>query len=199
MIFANIEGLQTFGKLLREDKIGMAYIANINDTFVTFQRNKDRNLDMFITGRSSDPIQDTVVISMIQEIMARLADCKVGNLWWQSMNVHIDVERAEKACQALADKDAAPNPYDGEVAPHAMIDIPMNRWIREIDTFTKLQHRGSYTDFFFSNVVVPLHQSGVSLKNGQYNQALTQLDSCAASDWRKACYNWIISESMRTP
>lgn len=200
MLFANVKGIQQFGKLLREDKNGMAYVVNILDTYAIFQRNRNRDLDVFVTGRSSDPIQDTIVTSMFQEVLAHLADCPVGTLTWQSTNVHIDLDRAGDACDKVAEQVGKGSPYSvGEVTPHAIIDIPMNRWLRELDTFSKQQHRGTYTDLFFSNVVTPLYQAGISLKEGMFGQAQAQLDACFATDWRKACYSWVISKSLRTP
>jgi len=199
MLFANVKGLQEFGKMLREDKVGMAFVVNILDTYAVFQRNRERDLDVFVTGRSSDPIQDTIVTSMMQEVMAHLADCPVGSLTWQSTNVHIDIERAGESCEKVAAEIDKGSPYAaGDVKPHKIIDIPMNRWLRELDTFSKQQHRGTYTELFFSNVVTPLYQAGISLKEGMFGQAQAQLDACFATDWRKACYNWTISQSLRT-
>lgn len=200
MLFVNVKGIQQFGKMLREDKIGMPMTVNVNDTYTTFQRNSNRDLDSFVVGRSSDPYQDTVIVSTMQELLAHLADCPVGSLTWQSMNVHIDIERAGEACESLSKQVDQGSPYsEGVVQAHPIIDIQMNRWTREMDTFTKLQHRGTYTDLFFSNVVVPLHQAGIALKEEEYGLAQTQLDACFATDWRKACYNYIVSQSLRTP
>lgn len=200
MLFVNQQGLQQFGKMLREDKIGMAFQTMVNDTFATFQRNRERDLDCFVTGRSSDPIQDTIILSMMQEVLAHLADCQVGTLTWQSTNIHIDMEVAKTACVETAKALEQGSPYAaGDAEPHAIIDIPFKRWLRELDTFTKQQHRGTYSDLFFSNVVVPIHQAGIAVQQGQFGMAQTQLDSCFASDWRNACTAWVIQESINTP
>jgi hypothetical protein len=200
MLFANVRGLQDFGKILREDKVGMPLQVNVNDTFVIFQRAQNRDLDAFVTGRSSDPVQDTIIVSTLQEMIAHLAGCGIGTLTWQSTNVHIDVERAKTSCEKVAEAIEQGSPYSaGEISAHKIIDIPFKRWHRELDTFSKQQHRGTYSDLFFSNIVVPIYQAGISLQQGQYGMAQAQLDSCFAEDWRKACTAWIISESINTP
>jgi len=199
MLFANLPGLKQFGKFLREDKIGLPYNTMINDTYASFQRNSVKDLDAFVTGRSSDPIQDTIIVSMIQEILAHAADCPVGKLTWQTTNLHIDIEKAKASCEKVAEAIEQESPYStGEIRPHKIIDIPLNRWERELDTYSKQQHRGTYTDLFFSNVVVPIYQAGTSLQHEGFGLAQTQLDSCFAEDWRKACTAWVLSESLRT-
>lgn len=201
MLVTNMKGIQQFGKQFREDKTGAVLEVNVNDTYVTLQRT-DQGIDALIACRSSNPIQDTIIVSTMQEMLAYLADCGVGSLWWVSQNVHIDLTKAEETSRKLAEKCEQGSPYSAkvdEVEPFALIDIPVNRWLREADTFAKLQHRGSYADLFFSNVVVPMHQAGISLQNQQFGLAQTQLDACFASDWRKACTAWVIGESLRTP
>ena len=199
-IFANIEGIQVVGKQLREDKTGMPIPVNLHDTYTTFQQNQEGRIDAFIACRNSDPMQDSIITSMVQEVLAHLADAEVGILRWISPNVHIDIDAAGDICEKMAAKCDLSSPYGtAEVAPHKMIDIPMNRWIREMDTFIKLQHRGNYADLFFSNVVVPLHQAGIAAKEKQFHLAMTQLDACFATDWKRACYNWVVSQSLVTP
>ena len=200
MLAANIDGMKTFGKQLREDKVGMVFVVNVLDTYASFQRNRDRDLDCFVTGRSSDPIQDTIITSMMQELLAHLADCPVGSLWWQSMNVHVDADRALEACKFVANLKGAGSPYSSQfVEPYPLIDVPMNRWVRDLDTFGKNPNASIYSDSFFSGVMVPIHRAGIALQQEQFANAHKHLDTLAASDWYQACHQWIVAKSLRTP
>lgn len=192
----NIEDLRKLGFSMRSDSSGTPYIMRAESSFVTVQK-IDPLLDLTVTSIASDPMQDAVVLSVVQEFMAHSAGGDMGSLYWTSSNVHIDMAKVGEYAEKMADKVGERSPYTkGEVAPHRLIEIPLKRWTREFDTFMKLGHRGSYVDPFFSDVAVPFHQASVSFKEKLFGPAMDQMNACLATDWQRIGQSFITSKSL---
>jgi hypothetical protein len=193
IILVNAKGIKDFGKSLREDRVGTPHQIQIGNAYTIFQRNEDRNLAAHMYSLNPDPVQDLIVISVIQELLANLADCGVGGAWWTSSNVHVIKTRALQHFEKLA-AEKTKEFYHGE--PYPIKSVSSKHWFNDLAVYNKLQHRGNYKDLFFSSVVSPLIQAGVALQNRAYGLAQQKIAGCVATDWKKAADDFIIRRSL---
>jgi hypothetical protein len=174
------------------------------NTQIFFSRNKAGALDMTVTNRSNDLIwgcygANAVHFSFLQEYIAACIGCPVGTYSQMSNNLHgyketlLKVESLmDEAVYAMSIK----NPYvTKDVSPYPLVSVETKLWDTDLATFFKRKERGEYADPFFTEVTVPLWNAHKAYKDktlqGRMTVARTYVEQCQATDWKKACSEWL--------
>lgn len=176
------------------------------NTHAYFTRDVDGNLDMTVCCRSNDMIwgaygANAVHFSMLQEVMAVGIGCEVGAYWQLSNNFHAYRSTFDPLLP-LADELCPPNPYvDGEVKPYQMVTIPVSDWLGELNMFLTEGMNLGFTDPFWRKVANPILSAHAAFKEntgmGRYTISLEIIKGCHATDWRRACQEWILRRRER--
>lgn len=169
-------------------------------------------LCMQVNCRSNDVLwgaygANAVHMSMLQEYLADRIGVGVGWYSQMSFNYHVynnfvdkmknrsQPENKElsliKTVEALvADNEAViHDPYINGCS-HFPIKAKNENWDNDLLAFLA-GAKGSYVNDFFNRVAVPLQQSHLAYKEGDYARAFEELRNCYAVDWRTACYEWL--------
>jgi len=86
------------------------------------------------------------------------------------------------------------NPYDNKaINPFPLINTSIDLWEQDLTWFFNRapMQDVDFVDPFFSEVAVPLQDAWYLYKNGEYDEALIEVQACAASDWATAGYDWL--------
>ena len=179
------------------------------NTCIYFQLDLDGRLEMTVSNRSNDIIwgaygANVVHMSMLQEYMASAIGVPVGTYYQVSNNYHAYAEVYEKLLKEMIENHDAvdfytqkrlidSNPYTtGSVQPYPMVNTGIQTW--ELDLLGFLDRTPFedtvYRDAFFNEVAVPMQDSWWLHKLGKTDEAMIEIQRCAASDWRKACWEW---------
>lgn len=176
----------------------------------TFQINCEGELDMMVTNRSNDMIwgaygANAVHFSYLQEFVATAVGVPVGKYWQVSANFHAYLETL-KQVEGLAKKAHDPifdpnflyrtDPYSQrEVQPYPLMQTPFQDWQEDLIMFIEEGPVMGLRDPFFRKVAGPMYNAYKAYKSlkgeERYDVPLEHLTQCAASDWRKACEEWI--------
>ncbi len=166
---------------------------------------KHGRLEMTVFNRSNDVVfgaygANAVHFSMLLEYMAAKVGVPVGRYWQVSDNYHVyDNVMTKKKLWGLADKapdgyhtKTYPDPYEWkEIEPYPMVKDP-EKWDRDLHMFME---NGAecygYNEPFFRRVAVPLLRAWNTYKDGDKRAAIRELDACSATDWKKACTEWL--------
>jgi len=170
---------------------------------VTFQLSVVGALDAVVFCRSNDAIwgchgANAVHFSVLLEYIARCAELPVGSLTQVSVNYH--------AYQALYDKmydkmllgeEYSTEPYrNNEVSPYPLMSTSRESWDEDVRYFVthdgRLPGTRDCRDPFFNEVAWPIVRAHDIYKD--YNDAgaaIASLYDCRASDWRRACAEWL--------
>jgi thymidylate synthase len=174
----------------------------------TFQLSTGGCLDMVVFCRSNDVIMgaygaNAVHYSMLHEYIARCSGLPIGVYEQVSVNYHV----YERDYQDMRNFQRRPlntdrgNPYSlGEVAPYPLVTMNQEVWDEDVREFVTSDGRAPpqttrFTDPFFSEVAVPVvtahdhYKDGIGLE--RYAMALHAVSRCAATDWRRACTEWL--------
>lgn len=167
---------------------------------ITFRINPNGQLDMTVFNRSNDMVwgaygANAVHMSFLQEVMATWIGVPVGQYWQISTNFHAYLNTYEKV-KPLLKIDRKLTPYQtGEVEPFPIVNTDIDKWHSELAMFMDEGPIIGYTDPFFKKVAVPMLQSWTRWKNrdvaGYKEEAIEKANKIAASDWRKACVEWL--------
>src|SRR4029077_16487666 len=165
---------------------------------------RDDLLDLTVCCRSNDAIwgaygANAVQFSMIQEIVAGALGIAVGAYRQISDSFHVYVNtEAWARCRSIAKLH---DPY----ASKEVISYPLfnkgediGLWLSSLDSFMEDKwHPGMA--LFFKDVAFPIKHAWDAWKNGQeatkVDNALEALKECKATDWRKACMEWLLRRS----
>lgn len=164
------------------------------NTHIYFSRfNERRALDMTVCCRSNDIIwgaygANAVHMSILQEYMAAAIGCPMGTYRQISNNYHAYTK-------TLVDIEDYINPYDmREVKPYPLVRDP-ERFLQELDLFMVNSQVIGFTEPFFRRVAVPVLEAHMTYRNkdnpNRYSEARLILETCQASDWKRACVEWI--------
>jgi hypothetical protein len=166
------------------------------NTAIKFRIN-DGRLDMTVENRSNDMIwgaygANAVHFSMLQEFMAAWIGVNVGHYWQISTNFHAYTATMEKHA-SLLDLPIGMDSYaTREVAPFPMVNTHIEQWQRELSMFMENSSVIGFEDKFFKKVAVPIAAAWHLYKKKDHMGAINCLiDNCVASDWQKACIEWI--------
>lgn len=189
------------------------------NTMATFQVDADDHLNLVVFNRSNDIIwgcygANAVQFSTLLEYMAFRIGCKVGTYHQISVNWHGYEATFLPLYQAMLDKAMTHGVHDlsgyveelcpyelGEVKPYPLAqkgttveewDIALQRLLR---AGGRAPIEGSWPDPFFTQVAIPILRAHDAYKDSsgedKYTRALDSLNVCQASDWRKACSEWV--------
>ncbi|WVW77429.1 thymidylate synthase [Stenotrophomonas phage vB_SmaS_Bhz59] len=175
-----------------------------------FQITARGDLDMTVTNRSNDIIwgaygANAVHFSYLHEFVARAVGVPQGCYRQVSANFHAyrNVLEQVHGLADFADNPMVPDkfrgqhdPYHrGEVEPFPLMSIPHDKWLEELDMFLECGPVMGITDPFFRRVLAPVVAAHAAFKTGKGDERFTVplevLKDCAASDWRRACEEWI--------
>ncbi len=192
------------------DLVGQKYKRDVPCNLVaTFQVNQGA-LDMNVFCRSNDAVwgcygANAVHFSMLQEFIASVAQVPVGVYEHTSVNWHA-YEKVYKQVLPLAQYAHQPvfagsqpsNPYQeqGSVSPFRMVNTSTITWLQDLDVFLDAENGVmGYRDVFFRKVALPIvavHNMYKLLSSPErYTTALIMCQNIKASDWRKACEEWL--------
>lgn len=176
---------------------------------VVFQVAPDgRSLDATVFNRSNDLIwgaygANAVQFSFLLEYLAVSTGLTVGRLTQVSANTHVYerhwdlVEKLAKKSKDALDASVARGWYSrGLVAPYPLVNVSsVGAWDRELATFLDRGVDGTYRDPFFREVACRLLMSWMAFSNRKslkrFDEAIGALQECPASDWAKACREWV--------
>lgn len=161
--------------------------------------NHKGELDMTVFNRSNDLWfgaygANAVHFSVLQEFVASALGREVGRYWQVSDNWHLYTELYKS--ERIADR---PDPYaQGEVTPYPLVKGDHKTWLQELDIF--LESGGvmplGTKEPFFRKVAAPFWGAYRAFKEEEgimkYERPLEILQSCAATDWRRAGEEWIV-------
>ncbi len=176
------------------------------NTQVYFSINRDGVLDMTVCNRSNDVIwgcygANAVHFSALQEFMAAWIGVPVGMYWQMSNNYHAYKDVYEKNLPLVA--QTFEDPYvTGEVEPYQMVNTPVEIWQQDLVMFLGGDDVTSYQDPFFRKVAKPIVNAFNAFKNLEYGDdrfemGIAIMENCAASDWRKACSEYILRREKK--
>ena len=166
---------------------------------VHFQVNHDMKLDMTVFNRSNDLIwgcygANAVHFSMLHEVMSSCIGYQVGRYYQVSNNFHAYVDTMTKH-EAVVFEDY-PDPYElGVIEPYPMVNVDPEIWFQDLCIFMDEGPIIGFRDPFFRRVVTPMFHSWAAWKNKsdpkRIDNALEIISQCAATDWKKACTEWL--------
>jgi thymidylate synthase len=207
----NMDQLKTIANMLKENpddrrvvlqmwnadmdlgKGGKDFPCNL---IITFRINPEGHLDMTVFNRSNDMIwgaygANAVHMSFMQEVMAAWIGVPIGQYWQISTNLHAYLDTLEKA-KDVVNYELGVTPYAmGAVEPYPIVNTPIETWFAELDMFMGEGSVIGYTDPFFKRVAVPMLNSWSAWKAKNKTGALEYANSIIASDWKKACVEWL--------
>lgn len=166
----------------------------------TFRISPYGKLDMTVFNRSNDMIwgaygANAVHFSMMQEVMAAWIGVPLGRYWQVSTNFHTYHSLMPKV-ESLAYVSAGFDEYQlEEVSPLPMVNTPINEWFQDLDMFMTEGAVIGLRDKFFKKTAVPMLQAWRAWKDrdesGYKDRALNHAKQIAATDWRRACVEWL--------
>lgn len=164
---------------------------------------------------------NAVHMSMLQEYMAGRLGVEVGvyNQVSDSYHAYKDIfddllqkfvedDILDYYVQSLPHNKMRMNPYiKGSVSPYPMMnkkyEPPFHqnsgfRWDYELEVFLKRepfkelrQSTLGGIDSFWGDVAVPIQDTWAHWKNNDIDSAMKKIEECKATDWRKACLEWL--------
>lgn len=164
------------------------------------QREKEYALDMMVTNRSNDLIwgaygANAVHFSMVQEYVAAMVDMDLGKYYQVSNNAHVYKEVWEPL-EAKLHKGYMADPYElTEIEPWPLV-VDRDSFDGELETFFWWLHEGdnfgyAYKNDIFSGTAIPMVSAWWLYKEGMLPDAIEVAKGIVATDWRKACVEWL--------
>ena len=166
---------------------------------ITFRINPEGKLDMTVFNRSNDMVwgaygANAVHMSFLQEVMAAWIGVPVGFYWQISTNFHAYLDTLKKV-EPLLNTDAKSAYELNEIEPFPIVGTDIDTWFSELTMFMDAGPAIGYTDPFFKKVAVPMLLAWQTWKNkdneNHVSEAIEYADRIAASDWRRACIEWL--------
>lgn len=175
----------------------------------TFQIGKDTMfreddvLNMVVFCRSNDIIwgcygANAVHFSFLLEYIASCLDVRVGTYTQISVNWHAYRNIYDKM---FDERDLTLCPYEvGDVQPYPLMSVPKHQWDEDVREFVTADGRPpimmrNFHDPFFREVAYPIVQAHTIFKDrtdeARFPNAIEAVEECAASDWRRACKEWL--------
>lgn len=210
-----IDQLATIAQLLRENpddrRIVLQMWSSVADLgmegkdfpcnlLATFRINPEGHLDMTVMNRSNDMIwgaygANAVHFSVLQEVMASWIGVPVGRYWQISTNFHAYDNTFEKH-KSILEMSPGFTPYEtGEVSPSPIVNGDIETWFSDLDMFMTEGPIMGFRDKFFKGTVVPMQMAWDHWKNkddpNNMNKAIGAAMNIGATDWRKACVEWL--------
>ena len=157
-------------------------------------------LDMMVTNRSNDMIwgmygANAVHFSMVQEYVASMVGMKMGKYYQVSNNAHIYKEVWDPLDLKLPKGIIGCFYETSVVKPSPLVDSP-DRFDIEMALFFEWLHEGDHFGFEYKNSVfnktaIPMVEAWWLYKEGLLPDAIDMAKTIKATDWRKACVEWL--------
>jgi thymidylate synthase len=152
-------------------------------------------LDMTVCNRSNDIIwgcygANAVHLSMLQEYMAARLNSPVGIYTQISDSWHAYVDVFAEKTQPFQPRAC---PYElGQVTHRPMVENP-SYWDKDLKLFLEEggQSAELYYNPFFLEVATPIWWAWDAYQRKEYSAALNLAEVIKASDWRRACVEWL--------
>lgn len=158
-------------------------------------------LNMTVCCRSNDIVwgaygANAVHMSFLQEVMASMIKIPVGMYWQLSNNWHGYIKTLEPVME-IATGSIESCPYEtGEVRPYPIMNVEPHIWFEDLNVFLENGPITGFRDPFFRRVVTPIYQAWKAKEivedDYRWDHAIEIIQQCSASDWRKACHEWLI-------
>lgn len=161
---------------------------------------RDGALNLTVCCRSNDVVygaygSNVVHFSMVQEYIASHLGVGVGSYYQVSDSLHVYTEF--DVWKKVANVDPTPvDPYQEGITPWPMFDggTAPELWDEDLRAFFA-NPDGGFHHSFFSGVAQPMWQAHMTYRDKtnphRLENALMIIDRCVASDWRKACREWL--------
>lgn len=169
---------------------GKDFPCNLSIAF----RIQENVLDMTVFNRSNDIIwgaygANAVHMSILQEYIASQLGVGIGTYYQVSNNYHAYSDVMEK----MGVPDPHPmDPYDlDQVSTIPLVTEP-NAWRMDLDKFMYDPWVGGLKNSFFCDVVQPMAMAWDQYKEKKYPDAIATCNRITASDWRRACREWLL-------
>lgn len=172
-------------------------------------------LNMSVFCRSNDLIwgcygANAVHYSALQEYVARCVGVEIGTYTQISVNWHAYEDVYEETTRRWRESMASQiphqtgNPYTrpvNRVAPYPLMRVSQREWDADVRAFVTADGRApdpdiAFSDPFFSEVATPIVRAhdiyrDIGRSDRAIDQALDVIRTCAATDWRLACAEWL--------
>lgn len=158
---------------------------------------RGESLDMTVFNRSNDIVwgcygANAVHFSFLHEFIARSVGLSTGRYYQVSDNWHGYLNTLEK----VSGLTETFNPYvTGDVEPFPIISTETDTWLQDLDMYMEEGPIIGLRDPFFRRVVTPVHHAHAAYRQKddpeRHEKALEIIEQCAASDWRRACREWL--------
>jgi thymidylate synthase len=191
---------------------GKDYPCNM---IITLQRDGHGRLDMVVYNRSNDILwgalgANCVHMSVMQEYVAAMIGCEVGQYWQVSSNMHAYTELTPLLQKCLPLGERVNHPYKGITDPYEiehygrelyqpfpLVSTPIESWDRDLHAFLDTGTAAlGYRDPFFRRVALPMLKAyeAFSQKDNphRFADAYAALSDMADCDWKLACTEWIL-------
>lgn len=170
---------------------------------IAFRCRSDGRLDMSVFNRSNDLVlgalgANVVHMSFLHEWMARAAELPLGRYHQVSNDLHLYLEHptTEKVLPLAGAWAPHNDPYHTrQVEPFPIMETPWDEWLEDLQTFLRYGNVVGLRDRFFRRVAAPVvlaHDHYLEHRGVQrYEGAMEILEQCLASDWKRACQEWV--------
>lgn len=178
------------------------------NTTIYFKIRNNRLL-MTVCCRSNDVIWGTfganiVHMSMLQEYVASAIDVEIGEYTQVSDSFHAYTKVFDEMHSRLEESDAFDyysmkhfeNPYSNKsINYYPMFNSDnIEDWNKELVKFLDRRpfENIEFDDVFFSSVAVPLQDAWFLHKQGETDDAMSEVQNCIATDWATAGFDWLL-------
>tara|TARA_R110000772_G_scaffold138577_1_gene247589 strand:- start:1421 stop:2446 length:1026 start_codon:yes stop_codon:yes gene_type:complete len=170
---------------------------------------RNNELLMTVCCRSNDAIWGTfganiVHMSMLHEYMASAIGTSIGAYTQVSDSFHVYTKVFDEMHARLEEADAFDyysmkhfeNPYENRgINYYPMINTDnIEDWNKDLFKFLERKpfEDMEFDDIFFSHVAVPLQDSWFLHKQGETDDAMSEVQNCIATDWSTAGFDWLL-------
>lgn len=176
---------------------------------ISFRGRRDGRLDMTVYNRSNDLVlgafgANVVHMSFLHEFVCRASGNPLGRYHQVTNDMHIYLEEpaTQKTLPLAGTWEAEADPYhSGEVAPYPIMETPWEQWMEDLETFLRYGNVVGLRDRFFRRVAGPVVLAHMHYREhkgaDRYEGAIEILEQCVASDWKKACQEWLLRRLVR--
>lgn len=163
-------------------------------------------LDLTVCNRSNDIVwgalgANAVHFSFMQEVMASWIGVPVGRYYQFSNNMHIYTSTHQKLIDVMDGMEAAfdrkvSDPYSDirGFAPFPIVEN-IEDWMHDLQMFID-DEPGTFEERFFNRVVLPMQRAWEEYKRRSYVNALNLTNDIEATDWQRACKEWIMRRAF---
>jgi hypothetical protein len=173
-------------------------------------------LNMTVCCRSNDVIwgalgANAVHFSMLQEYIAAMIGLEVGVYYQVSNNHHAYVDKFNELKELIWEVPDAVSmltrgdnqwsghprcPYvQGAVSPYSLVE-DIKTWDRDLALFFEDPTSNGFSNPFFAQVAKPVYWAHMAWRKKEdperYEKALEIIEQCQASDWKRACEEWLL-------